>query len=647
MKYSRVKYKGFTLIEVVLIIVIIGIVGSIALRSLQSSTEQIRETATREEMELLEKAIIGEKGLVESGIRSNYGYVGDVGSLPPDLDALVANPGGYSTWKGPYINNDFIEAIDDYKKDGWGTLYTYTGGVTITSTGGGSSISKQIARNSSDLTSNTVWGYTFDKQGNQPGDSSSSIIVTLFYPDGSGSMTSSSLSPNSAGRFSFDNSIPIGNHLVRAVYSSANDTTAMYASVTPIGGAYVDLLFTVDFASGSEPDSSFFYISTAGSATLGGTTFQDEDIVKYFYALDDAIIFLDGSSIFSGDEDIDAMHILANGNIAISTTEAAQIGALSFIDEDIVEYNPSSGLASLIFDGGAIFSGNEDVDAIYIYDNGHILLSTTGSATINGTSFDEEDLVDYDPVANTATIVFDGSAIFSNSADINAVHILDSDNYIISTTSSETIGALSFDDEDLAEYDPSSGIATMFFDGDVPFGTSTEDIDAVHVGDGSGALGGGSSSQILRPDGNGSQINLTNSGCGSNYQCVDESSSDDDATIVIRASSSYSYDLYSLENPADTSGSVVSVTVYCRAKRTKNQGSIMPETYIGSTKYSGAEQSLTDSYADYSHTWVVNPNSSVAWTWQDVINLEAGVSIKGQNSNFPAYCTQVWVEIAH
>jgi len=79
MKYSRVKYKGFTLIEVVLIIVIIGIVGSIALRSLQSSTEQIRETATREEMELLEKAIIGEKGLMEGGIRSNYGYVGDIG----------------------------------------------------------------------------------------------------------------------------------------------------------------------------------------------------------------------------------------------------------------------------------------------------------------------------------------------------------------------------------------------------------------------------------------------------------------------------------------------------------------------------------------------------------------------------------------
>lgn len=234
---------GFTLIEVILVILIIGIMASVALRSMQPAVGRARVEATMQEMDLLARAIIGDANQIQDGIRTDFGYVGDVGALPPDLDALVTNPGGYSTWEGPYILNSFVEDPDDYKKDAWGDLYTYTGGVTITSTGGGSTITKQFAENASDLTSNTVTGNVYDGLGAGPGSDDTLVTVTIFYPDGSGGLTSLSTNPSAAGAFSFTSSISIGNHLVRAVYSTANDTTAIYVSVTPGTNAHCEVRF--------------------------------------------------------------------------------------------------------------------------------------------------------------------------------------------------------------------------------------------------------------------------------------------------------------------------------------------------------------------------------------------------------------------
>ena len=255
--------NGFTLLELVLIIVILGIVSTIAMKSMQPAIEQTRLEATTQEMDMLVQAIIGDKNQVQDGIRTDFGYVGDVGSLPANLDALVTNP-GYSTWDGPYIQNDFSEDTEDYKRDGWNELYTYTGGVTITSNGGGNTITKQFTQNTSDLTSNTVNGNIYDGLGAVPGANSSDVTVTIFYPDGSGSSTSSSTNPSAAGAFSFSNSIPVGNHLIRVVYSATNDTTAVYISVTPGTDSYCELRFP-------------------GGIWSGGAIFDSEQTLEYAY----------------------------------------------------------------------------------------------------------------------------------------------------------------------------------------------------------------------------------------------------------------------------------------------------------------------------------------------------------------------------
>ncbi len=639
---------GFSLIEILILIIVVGIAASSAMQWLSGSLDDVRKARTEREMDMLAKAIVGNQEIISDGHRADFGYIGDIGNFPPNLQALYQNPGGYATWDGPYITPGILQDNNGYRYDEWGVAYDYSGGIAITSTGGGSTITKKIADAGSDYLLNSFNGQIRDASGNRPGtEFADSIDIIVTIPDGSGGIFSKNYHPTFYGTFTLD-SLPVGNHPLRIIYTPATDTLFRYLTILPRHKSGKIYKFALDyFAAGTLSDTSHMIISTAGSAALGGLGFANEDLVDYDSVSGDASMYLDGSTIFSGNADIDAVHILANNHIVFSTTGSASGGGLSFQNEDLVDYDPATGSAVMLFDGSTIFSDDEDIDAVYVTDSGSIMLSTADAATIGGLSFQDEDIVEYQPSTGTASIIFDGSVAFSNSADVNGLYVLSNGHLILSVDSdSRQLGGLTFNAEDLAEYDPVSGTATMFFDGQVPFGTGNENIDAVHIGIGVGSVAGGPGGSVtLRPDGSGSLTNLTDFGCSDNFQCVDESSTDDDATRVIRASNSYATDVYSFEDPSDTSGSVVGVTVYCRARRTQTQGNVMPVIYINSAAFNGTQQGLTGTYADYNQEWTINPDTGAPWTWTDIINLQAGIRLRGQNSSFPGYCTQVWVEV--
>lgn len=136
---------GFTLVELVIIIVVLGVVAAVAIPKIGDVITGSKTNATKEEMLRLKGGIVGNPSVSSGGRPSDRGYRGDVGSFPPNLTGLVNRPGGVAIWNpytrlgwhGPYIDSTGGE----YLRDAWGVAYVYDSTArTITSTGSGASI---------------------------------------------------------------------------------------------------------------------------------------------------------------------------------------------------------------------------------------------------------------------------------------------------------------------------------------------------------------------------------------------------------------------------------------------------------------------------------------------------------------------------
>ncbi|MCK4461409.1 MAG: prepilin-type N-terminal cleavage/methylation domain-containing protein [candidate division Zixibacteria bacterium] len=239
----RKNHSGFTLIELIIVIIIVGIMATVAVRKLGTSLETAKYEHTKKELNALTAAMVGNPSLFAEGARTDFGYVGDVGALPPNVDALVTNPGGYTTWDGPYISRGVD--LNEFKQDGWGTAYLYSD-TLLRSTGSGSNIDKVIAVSSSALLGNRVQGYVVDADDEMPGAIyRDSLVIRLTYPDGSGNITTSTTSPTAEGSFSF-NGVPIGKQRLSVIYTPDNDTTTYTVCVTPQSVVKMAVTFPAD-----------------------------------------------------------------------------------------------------------------------------------------------------------------------------------------------------------------------------------------------------------------------------------------------------------------------------------------------------------------------------------------------------------------
>jgi hypothetical protein len=222
-------------------------------------------------------------------------------------------------------------------------------------------------------------------------------------------------------------------------------------------------------------------LSSSGPATLDTLHFADGDIIN---TSGPTMIFYE-NEMFEGAEDINAVHVLANGNILLSTNGDAQFtathGGLVFKNGDIVEYNISTGIAGLYYEEDG-FGTNLNIDAFSLLSNGHFVLSTNSDEILGGTLYKNGDLVEYDPTDGTASRFFSESLFGGANANIDAVHVLPNGDIVLSTEEDcLTLGGLTFKDGDLVLYHPELGTAEMFF-AESNFSVEYDvNIDGVHV----------------------------------------------------------------------------------------------------------------------------------------------------------------------
>ncbi len=219
------------------------------------------------------------------------------------------------------------------------------------------------------------------------------------------------------------------------------------------------------------------FLSTNNTATLAGLTFRDGDVVMYDPLAEVATLLFSQDVFLSRKTDIDALHVLENGHLILSTLKDAELPGLKFRDGDLVEYDPVAGTATLVFSED-LFGNNEDIDAAYLFENGHILLSTTNNAKLGGLEFRDNDLVEYDPVSGTATVFFSHN-LFRRKSDIDAAHVLSNGHVVLSTQGNATLDGLRFRDGDLVEYNPVTGVATLLFQESLF--SRNEDINAASI----------------------------------------------------------------------------------------------------------------------------------------------------------------------
>jgi general secretion pathway protein G len=245
---NRLKNKklGFTLIEVIMVIILLGIVATMSIDSLTGSLTEDKVEATLQEMRAIRNAMVGDPTILTGGVRSNFGYLGDLGGIPTavqGLSALVTNPGlpawamnasvriGYG-WNGPYINN--VDSGNDITTDAWGTAYVYSPAASpptlvsrgsdgaVGGTGTAADITIQIPNNDYKATVN---GVILTGGVQWSGDAQ----IEMNYPDGNGGLTQTLTTITAAanGAFSFTN-IPLGMRSATAyVPSKAAPTTTI------------------------------------------------------------------------------------------------------------------------------------------------------------------------------------------------------------------------------------------------------------------------------------------------------------------------------------------------------------------------------------------------------------------------------------
>ena len=172
--------------------------------------------------------------------------------------------------------------------------------------------------------------------------------------------------------------LPSGNHLLSfdTTIELPGAVTASPGDVVLFDGQGYSLAFSAsghDLPAGLNLDAvsalnnGDLLASFDASFSFLGEVIDDEDLVRISGGV--VSVYLDGSSEgVPTPLDVDAIHYVeGEGTLLLSFDSSGGIGGLRFDDEDVVAYEPSTGIWSMLYDGSAEHAGwsKADLDSLY------------------------------------------------------------------------------------------------------------------------------------------------------------------------------------------------------------------------------------------------------------------------------------------
>lgn len=149
----------------------------------------------------------------------------------------------------------------------------------------------------------------------------------------------------------------------------------------------------------------------------------------------------------------------------------------------------------------------------------------------------------------------------------------------------------------------------------------------------------------LNPSDNGTFTNFTPVGATYNWQCVSDSS--DDTRVSMFATTGIYNDTYTIENATGVqSYDIDNISVMVRCWNTNANAQYAPLIYINGSTYNPSYGGVGISWYNYEYTWTTNPNTGNPWTWNEIDELEAGVTSQF-TSGYDIYvqCSQVIITV--
>ena len=387
--------KGFTLVEVIVILVVLSILAAMAVPVALRIFERTAEDTTREEMNNLKKALLGDPQKLQTSFRNDFGFLGDIGCLPttafpaaPALDRL-STQGTYpgwtfdsakqagAGWKGPYITG---APGEEFTKDQLGNSYVYT------PAGGACPLTATLASNGPDGLPSTADDITVTIVANETtatirgtvkntsGTALAGVPVELYYPSNGTLTTSSPATTDASGNYSFT-SAPFG---ARAV--NANPRLVLVPNSVSVGGAG-NAFVTFNVANYSSSSITIDNILVNCTALTNGGTRYDE-------------ITLDGANITPGPANIicnpaaapPGRDVTDSTFTANSTPPSAMRAVVDSVDTQLPDLVLRGGTVRVIqigrFEnpGGAVAMGAQTFTVAF-YDTAAVLISTVTVVT--------------------------------------------------------------------------------------------------------------------------------------------------------------------------------------------------------------------------------------------------------------------------